>query len=99
MRIIARKTLKRFWEAPGHHDCEQALRAWFAEAKKARWKRPQDIKDHYRSASFVGPDRVVFNLCGNKYRLIVAVDYGYGIVFVRFIGTHAQYDRVKAAEV
>jgi mRNA interferase HigB len=82
-----------------HRDSEQPLKAWFSEAKKAVWKRPQDIKDHYRSASFVGKDRVVFNIAGNKYRLVAAVKYDFGILYVRFIGTHRQYDRIKVEEV
>lgn len=99
MGIIARKTLKIFWEQSGHKDSEQALRAWFAEAKGAKWKTPQDIKNQYRSASFVGHDRVVFNICGNKYRLVVAVKYSFATFYVRFIGTHKQYDRIKVEEV
>lgn len=99
MRIIARKTLKTFWGKPEHRDSEQPLKAWFAEAKKAKWKRPQDIKDHYRNASIVGKDRVVFNIAGNKYRLVAAVKYEFGILYVRFLGTHQQYDKVDVEEV
>jgi mRNA interferase HigB len=99
MRIIARKTLKDFWEKDEHRDAEQPLRAWFAEAKKAVWKRPQDIKNHYRSASIVGGDRAVFNIGGNKFRLVVALKYDFGIAYIRFVGTHRQYDRIKVEEV
>ncbi len=99
MRIIARKTLRQFWEQPGRRDAEQPLKAWIDEAEDADWKRPQDIKDHYRHASFVGHDRVVFNVAGNKYRLIVAVRYDKGIVYIRFLGTHAEYDKIDAREV
>jgi mRNA interferase HigB len=99
MRIIARKTLRTFWEKAGHRDAEQPLKAWFSEAKKARWKRPQDIKDLYRSASFVGKERVVFNIGGERYRLVAALRCDLGILFVRFVGTHQQYDRIKAEEV
>jgi mRNA interferase HigB len=99
MRIIARKTLKSFWKKAGNGDAEQPLKAWFAEAKKARWKKPQDIKDFYRSASFVGNDRVVFNIGGNKYRLVVALKYDFGILYVRFIGSHRHYDKIKVEEV
>ncbi|HTA75797.1 MAG TPA: type II toxin-antitoxin system HigB family toxin [bacterium] len=99
MRIISRKALRSFWERDGHKDSEQPLRAWYAEAKKAHWKASQDIKRQYRSASFVGNSRVVFNIGGNKYRLIVAVKYDFEIVFVRFIGTHKQYDKIDAEEI
>jgi mRNA interferase HigB len=99
MRIIARKTLKAFWEKAGNEDAEQPLRAWFSEAKKAEWKRPQDIKDLYRNASFVGKDRVVFNIGGNKYRLVAAVKYDFKILYIRFIGTHKQYNKIEVAEV
>ena len=99
MRIIARKTLRLFWQKPGHHDAEQPLRAWFAEAKKAAWRRPQDIKNHYRSASFVGKDRVIFNIGGNKVRLVVAVKYEFGLIYIRFVGPHEAYDRINAREV
>jgi len=99
MRVIARKNLRIFWEKAGNRDAEQPLRAWFAEAKKARWKKPQDIKDSYRNASFVGKDRVVFNIGGNKYRLVAAIKYDFGILYVRFIGSHRQYDKIKVEEV
>jgi len=99
MRIIARKTLRQFWERAGHHDAEQPLRAWFAEARKAQWKTPAAIKAQYRSASFVGSDRVVFNIHGNKYRLVVAIRYDLGICFIRFIGTHPQYDKIDVEAI
>ena len=93
------KRLREFWKHPDHKDSEQALRAWHTEAKKASWKGPPEIKVQYKNASIVGKNRVVFNVCGNKYRLVVAVKYDFGIVFVRFIGTHKQYDRIKVEEV
>ncbi len=77
----------------------QPLVAWFREAEVAEWRSPADIKRHYATASFVGDDRVVFNIGGNKYRLVVAVRYELGIVFIRFVGTHAQYDRIDARKV
>jgi mRNA interferase HigB len=77
----------------------QPLLAWFREAERASWKSPADIKRQYASASFVGNDRVVFNIGGNKYRLVVAVRYDVAVVFIRFIGTHAQYDRIDVKEV
>ncbi|MDQ2068987.1 type II toxin-antitoxin system HigB family toxin [Natronospira bacteriovora] len=97
MRVIAKRTLRRFWEK--HPDAEGPLKAWHTEAEAARWRQPQDIKDRYRSASFVGNNRVVFNIGGNKYRLVVHVRYDNGIVFVRFIGTHAEYDHIDVETV
>ncbi len=99
MRVISVKRLKDFWTDPGYKDSEQSLRAWYTEAVKARWKSPQHIKAKYGSASILGNDRVIFNICGNKYRLIVAVKYDFAIVYIRFVGTHKQYDTVNAREV
>ena len=99
MRIISRRTLRVFWEKPGRKDAEQPLKAWFQEAVKANWKKPSDIKDQYRNASFVGNDRVVFNIAGNKYRLVVAVHYKKKIIFIRFIGTHSEYDKINVETV
>jgi mRNA interferase HigB len=99
MRIISRKALRQFWEQRQYADSEQPLRAWFREASRADWKSPAEIKDVYRSASIVGNDRVVFNIAGNKYRLVARVNYAYGIVYIRFVGTHRQYDRIDASEV
>ena len=99
VRIIARKTLREFWEERAHRDSEQPLRAWFAEVRKASWRTPADIKAAHRNASFVGADRVVFNVGGNKYRLVVAVKYSAQLVFIRFVGTHADYDDIDAGEV
>ena len=97
MRIYSRSTLRRFWAK--HPDAEQPLRAWFAEAKQAQWKTPSDIKALHRTVSFVGDDRVVFNVGGNKYRLVVAVSYRRSTVFVRFLGTHSEYDRINVETV
>lgn len=97
MRVIAISRLKSFWRQ--HPDAEQPLKAWFDEAKHATWATPQDIKAHYASASFVGNNRVVFNIKGNEYRLIVAVAHRFQAVYIKFIGTHAEYNRVDAATV
>lgn len=97
VRVISRKKLKAFWER--HPDVRQPLQAWYDDAKHAIWKSSADIKAVYRSASFVGNDRVVFNLKGNKYRLVVAIRYEYSIVFIRFVGTHQEYDRIDAAKI
>ncbi len=97
MRIISRRTLRQFWER--HPDSEQPLRAWYTDAKHASWKTPSDVKHIYRNASILANNRIVFNIKGNKYRLIVSVHYKSGIVYIRFIGTHAEYDRVDAATI
>jgi mRNA interferase HigB len=97
MRIIARKTLAEFWEK--HPDVEQPLKAWFREAANADWASPGAIKAVYRSASLVGGNRVVFNIAGNKYRLVVKINYAYRVLYVRFIGTHRQYDGIDVTEV
>lgn len=92
MRVIAKRTLREFWRQ--YTDAKGPLEAWFREVQRANWASPQEIKDRYASASFVGNDRVIFNIGGNKYRLIVRVNYQYGIVYIRFIGTHADYNRI-----
>ena len=97
MRIIALGTLRSFWRR--HPDAEVPLRAWYALASRADWKRPADIKDAYRNASFVANNRAVFNIKGNDYRLVVAVHYNRGLVFIRFIGTHRDYDAIDAATI
>ena len=97
MRIISRKALRVFWEK--HPDARQSLQAWYADVKHANWKSPTDIKKIYRNASFVANNRVVFNIMGNKYRVIIAVQYKFRIVFIRFVGTHQEYDHVDAATV
>ncbi|WP_061127615.1 type II toxin-antitoxin system HigB family toxin [Caballeronia catudaia] len=97
MRIVARKSLLTFIKR--HAQAEQALLAWYAETSKAVWKTPQDIEDRYAAASFVGHNRVVFNIKGNEFRLIVAVAYRVGVAYIKFVGTHAQYDKVDAATV
>ena len=97
MRIIARRTLRVFWES--HADAQQPIKAWYQDATKATWSSPQDIKSTYANASIINTERVVFNIKGKDYRLIVAVNYTLQIVFVKFIGTHSEYDRVDAATV
>ena len=97
MRVIAVKTLRMFWAK--HPDAEQPLLAWYDEASKATWQQPSDIKLHYASASILKNRRVVFNIKGNDYRLIVAVAYKVGVVYIKFIGTHRQYDAVDAETV
>lgn len=94
MHIISLKTLRLFWEI--HPDAEQPLRAWHLIARRAQWRTPTDIRAVYGNASFVGNHRVVFNIKGNDYRLIVLAEYGKGKLFIRFVGTHADYDRIDA---
>jgi mRNA interferase HigB len=97
MRIIARRTLREFWLA--HPQSEMPLKTWFDVAKGATWTSPSDIKARYASASFVANNRVVFNIKGNDYRLIVWINYPKQIIFIKFIGTHAEYDKIDAATV
>lgn len=94
MRVVAKKILRAFWEK--HEDCEQQLKAWFREAEKAEWENPNQIKQEYPSASFLNANRVAFNIKGNNYRLIVKISYEYQMVWIRFIGTHAAYDKINA---
>ena len=82
-----------------HPDTEQPLRAWYINAKGADWKTPSDVKATYRNASFVENNRVVFNIKGNSYRLVAAVNYQYGIVYIRFIGTHQTYNKINVATI
>ena len=97
MRIISRRTLREFWAK--HADAEQSLKAWYANVKRADWKTPSDVKATYRNASFVENNRVVFNIKGNSYRLVAAINYQYGIVYLRFVGTHEAYNTINVATV
>lgn len=97
LRVIAKKILRDFWEI--HADCEQQLKSWFQEANKAEWKNPNEIKLDYPSASVLNDNRVVFNIKGNNYRLIVKLNYEYQMIWIRFIGTHAAYDTINANEI
>ncbi len=97
MHVIARRTLREFWER--HTDAEDALTAWYQDASRATWRTPDDIRALYATASFVPNNRVVFNIRGNSYRLVVHVVYRTGRVYVRFVGTHAEYDRIDAETV
>ena len=97
MRIIAKKILREFWDV--HPDCEQQLKAWFYETSKSEWTKPNDIKTEYPSASFLADNRVMFNVKGNNYRLIVKLNYDYQIIWIRFIGTQAEYDKINANKI
>ena len=97
MRIISRKNLREFWER--HPNARASLEAWFADVKHADWQTPNDIKTIYRNVSFVANNRVIFNIKGNKYRLIVVVQYTYKLVYIRFVGTHEEYDEIDATTI
>lgn len=97
MRVISRRALREFWVK--HPAAEGPLRAWYSEARGADWRTPDQIRERYASASFVGRDRVVFNIGGNKYRLVAAIRFDRGIAFIRFIGTHAEYDKIDVTEI
>ena len=97
MRVFAKKILREFWEK--HMDAEQHLKTWYKEASKANWANPANIKSEYAKASILKSGRVVFNICGNTYRLIVEINYQRQWAFVRFIGTHKEYDKVDAENI
>ena len=97
MRILTYKTLREFWQR--HPDAERPLRDWHREAKRADWDSPAAVRASYPSASIVAGNRAVFDIKGNTYRLVVQIDYPYRKVYIRFIGSHAEYDRINVAEV
>jgi mRNA interferase HigB len=97
MRVIAKKILRDFWEK--YTDSEQQLKTWYKEASKAEWKNPNHIKNEYAKASILKSGRVVFDICGNKYRLIIDINYERQWMFIRFIGTHEEYNKVDADKI
>ncbi|MHB1277632.1 MAG: type II toxin-antitoxin system HigB family toxin [Bacteroidia bacterium] len=97
MRVVAKKILREFWEK--HSDSEEQLKTWYKETSKANWSNPAEIKKEYIKASILKSGRVVFNICGNKYRLIVDINYQRKWVFVIFIGTHKEYDAIDADKI
>lgn len=97
MRVIAKRTLREFWEL--YPDSKQQLMAWYREATKAKWNNPNEIKAQYLSASVLKNSRVVFNICGNKYRIIVEINFRRKWVFIRFVGTHKDYDKIDANNI
>lgn len=100
MRVISKQTLRQFWEgSSGRSDARRALEAWHREARRATWRSPQEIKQRYATASVLKGGRVVFNICGNRYRLVVRINFGQQIAYVRFVGTHAEYDAIDAETV
>ena len=97
MRVISRRILREFWEK--HADAAIPLQTWFHEAEQAAWTNPADINAVYRNASILANNRIVFNIKGNRYRLVVLVVYVHNVVYIRFIGTHEEYDRIDAATI
>jgi len=97
MRVIAKKILREFWIK--HKDSEEALKSWYKEASKANWDAPSDIKAEYSRASVLKNSKIVFNICGNSYRLIIELNYKRRWVFIRFIGTHKEYDKIDANRI
>jgi mRNA interferase HigB len=100
MRIIALSTLKAFWEQnPAYADATEPTLAWYRHALKANWALPKNVKEDFGNASILKDGRVVFNIAGNKYRLIVWINYAYRVIYIRFIGTHKQYDQIDAQSI
>ena len=97
MRIISKKTLKDYWAI--EPATQAALEAWHAEAKNAEWSSPADVKASYGAASILKDGRVVFNICGNKYRLVVWINYDFYTIYIRFVGTHKEYDEIDAQTI
>lgn len=100
MRIIALSTLKAFWEEnPEHQDAKEPTLAWYRHALRADWSSPAEVKHDFGNASILKDGRVVFNIAGNKYRLVVWINYAYRVVYIRFIGTHVQYDKIDVQTI
>jgi len=97
LRVISKKILRDFWLI--HRDCEERLKAWHKEAEVAEWKNPNAIKTDYPSASFLENNRIIFNIKGNNYRLIIKINYKHQMLWIRFIGTHVQYDKIDANKI
>ena len=99
MRVIARSTLKNFYEITLYNDSKDPIESWYFEAKRAQWTSWMDVKQKYGNASILKNGRVVFNIHGNKYRLIVRINYEAQVIYIRFIGTHKEYDAIDAEEI
>ncbi|MBK7762061.1 MAG: type II toxin-antitoxin system HigB family toxin [Bacteroidetes bacterium] len=97
MRVIAKKVLRDFWKV--HEDSEEKLLAWYQEASKAIWRNHNELKKEYPSASILNDSRIVFNIKGNYYRLVVKINYHYQLIWIRFVGTHAEYDKIDANKI
>lgn len=99
MRIVAKSTLRKFWKRSNYRDAQGPVESWYEEALNATWTSPQAIKNHYRNASLCGNNRVVFNVAGNKYRLVVEIQSRAGIVWVKFVDTHARYSGINVETI
>lgn len=97
MRVISKKILREFWEI--HSDCEQQLKSWYYEVDKSNWKNINDLKYDFPNISILKDNRVCFNIKGNNYRLIVKINFNYQMVWIRFVGTHADYDKIDANKI
>lgn len=97
MRVIARKTLKNFWET--HDNCEQSLLSWYKVAKKAKWQNFEEVKQQFGTCKIIGSDRIIFKIKGNNYRLVIKITFINQIIWIRFIGTHEQYDKINVKTV
>jgi len=97
LRVISRKTLREFWDK--HPDCEQQLKSWYKEMEKAGYRNPNQLKSDFPSVSILDNGRFVFNIKGNKYRLIVKINFDYQILWIRFVGTHSEYDKIDANNI
>jgi mRNA interferase HigB len=97
MRIISKRTLRTFWQE--HKDAEGALRAWHADVEGKTWATPMEVKADYPRASIVANNRVVFNIVGGNYRLVVAIKYEFGLIYIRFVGKHSDYDNIDATTI
>ena len=97
--IIAKRTLREFWKNPKYRDSEQTLKEWFEKVRKAQWETPQDLKQQFGDASIITDRRVVFNIKGNKYRLVVDIEYSIQFVYIVWIGTHSEYDTIDVRKL
>jgi len=97
MRIFSRKILREFWKK--HPDAQNPLQTWYLDVKHANWEKSSDIKVVYQTASFLKNNRIIFNIKGNTYRIVIVVHYKNGDVFIRFVGTHSEYDRIDANKI
>ena len=97
MRVIAKKILREFWEV--HKDCEQQLKSWYQEADRANWKNWNELKNDFPNASILNDSRICFNIIGNNYRLIAKINFNYQMIWIRFIGTHSEYDKIDANKI
>jgi len=97
MRVIAKRTLREFWEK--HTDSEQALLSWYKVAKSAKWQNYKEVKQQFGTCKILGDDRIIFKIKGNTYRLIVKITFTNQIIWIRFIGTHSEYDSIDAKEI